>query len=198
MEHPRTEGAVRVARTHARLRIRPGTTRSDDRAARRIRLAPLEVAGELVAGMRELDYDALVLATGSQANDFGTRGVVEHCHFIDSHDQADAFHAGVRVQVVRSFEQRGHIRVAIVGGGATGVELAAELSRMVDLAAAYGGGDIRPRLCVTLLESGPRILGAFPEPVSVSAAAKLRALGVDVRTERRSSPRIGRLHARRR
>ena len=72
--------------------------------------------------------------------------------------------------------------IAIVGGGATGVELAAELSHMVDLATAYGGGDVRPRLNVTLLESGPRILGAFPEAVSLSAAAQLRALGVDVRT----------------
>ena len=69
------------------------------------------------------------------ANDFGTRGVVEHCHFIDSHDQADAFNARVRAHVVRSFAEGGDISIAIVGGGATGVELAAELSRMVDLAA---------------------------------------------------------------
>ncbi len=160
----------------------PGQLSAIDRAARRVRLAPLEAAGELVAGTRELDYDILILAFGSRANDFGTRGVVEHCHFIDSHDQADAFNARVRAHVVRSFAQGGDISIAIVGGGATGVELAAELSRMVDLATAYGGGDIRPRLHVTLLESGPRILGAFPEAVSLSAAAQLRALGVDVRT----------------
>jgi NADH dehydrogenase len=171
---------VAHARTH-HFEYMPGQLSAIDRVARRIHLAPLEVAGEVVASSRALDYDALVLAIGSRANDFGTPGVVEHCHFIDSHDQADAFNARVRAQVVRSFAQRGDITIAIVGGGATGVELAAELSRMVDLATAYGG-DIRPRLRVTLLESGPRILGAFPEAVSVSAAAQLRALGVDVRT----------------
>jgi NADH:ubiquinone reductase (H+-translocating) len=45
----------------------------------------------------------LVLAFGSRANDFGTPGVVEHCHFIDSQDQADSFNARLRAQLVRSF-----------------------------------------------------------------------------------------------
>jgi NADH:ubiquinone reductase (H+-translocating) len=122
------------------------------------------------------------LAFGSRANDFGTPGVVEHCHFIDSQDQADAFNARLRAQVVRSFAQGGNIDIAIVGGGATGVELAAELSRMVDLATGYGEADIRRRLRLTLLESAPRILNAFPGTISASAASQLRALGVGVRT----------------
>jgi NADH:ubiquinone reductase (H+-translocating) len=160
----------------------PGRLEAIDRAARRIRLAPLQAAGEVVADARALDYDVLILAFGSRANDFGTPGVVEHCHFIDSPDQADAFNARLRAQVVRSFAQGSNIEIAIVGGGATGVELSAELSRMVDLATAYGGGDLRPRLHLTLLESGPRVLGAFPEAISASAASQLRALGIDVRT----------------
>jgi NADH:ubiquinone reductase (H+-translocating) len=169
------------ARTH-HFEYVPGQLEAIDRAARRLRLAPLRVAGEVVAGVRELDYDVLVLALGSCANDFGTPGVVEHCHFIDSHDQAEEFNARLRAQVVRSFDEGTDIDIAIVGGGATGVELAAELSRMVDLAAGYGEADIRPRLRLTLLESAPRILNAFPDEVSTSAASQLRALGVDVRT----------------
>jgi NADH:ubiquinone reductase (H+-translocating) len=169
------------ARTH-HFEYVPGQLEAIDRAARRLRLAPLRVAGEVVAGVRELDYDVLVLALGSCANDFGTPGVVEHCHFIDSHDQAEEFNARLRAQVVRSFDEGTDIDIAIVGGGATGVELAAELSRMVDLAAGYGQADIRPRLRLTLLESAPRILNAFPDEVSTSAASQLRALGVDVRT----------------
>ena len=160
----------------------PGRLVAIDRAAQRIRLAPLVVAGEEVEGGRELEYDVLVLAFGSRANDFGTPGVIEHCHFIDSQDQADSFNARLRAQVVRSFAQGGSIDIAIVGGGATGVELAAELSRMVDLAGAFGEADIRQRLHLTLLESAPRILSAFPEAVSASAASQLRALGVQVRT----------------
>ena len=160
----------------------PGQLDAIDRTARRICLAPLQAAGEVVAGGRELEYDVLVLAFGSRANDFGTPGVVEHCYFIDSQDQADSFNARLRAQVVRSFAEGGSIDIAIVGGGATGVELAAELSRMVDLAAGYGEADIRQRLRLTLLESAPRILNVFPEAVSASAASQLRALGVDVRT----------------
>jgi NADH dehydrogenase len=129
-----------------------------------------------------LEYDVLVLALGSRANDFATPGVVEHCHFIDSQDQADSFNARLRAELVRSFAQGGNIDIAIVGGGATGVELAAELSRMADLAAGYGEANIRQRLHLTLLESAPRILSAFPETISTSAASQLRALGVDVRT----------------
>ena len=81
-----------------------------------------------------------------------------------------------------AFAQGGNLDIAIVGGGATGVELAAELCRMVELAAGYGEADMRRRLCITLLEAAPRILGAFPEAVSASAASQLRGLGVDVRT----------------
>jgi NADH:ubiquinone reductase (H+-translocating) len=171
--------------THARMHhfdYVPGQLDLIDRNARRIRLAPLQANGEVVAGTRELAYDVLILAFGSRANDFGTPGVLEHCQFIDSQDQADAFNARLRTQVVHSLAQGGDIDIAIVGGGATGVELAAELSRMVELAAGYGEADIRRRLRLTLLESAPRILGAFPQAVSDLAASELHLLGVDVRT----------------
>jgi NADH dehydrogenase len=170
---------------HARMhhfQYVPGQIEAIDRTVRRIRLAPLQADGEVVAGARELAYDVLVLAFGSRANDFGTPGVVEHCHFIDSPDQADAFNARLRAHVVRSFAQGDNIEIAIVGGGATGVELAAELSRMVELAAGYGEAEIRGRLRLTLLESAPRILSAFPEAISRSAASQLHLLGVNVRT----------------
>jgi NADH dehydrogenase len=160
----------------------PGQLDGIDRTARVIRLAPVQAAGEVIAGARDVAYDVLMLAIGSRANDFGTPGVVEHCCFIDSQDQADAFNARLRARVVRSVAQGGDIDIAIVGGGATGVELAAELSRMVELAAAYGEADIRRRLRVTLLEASPRILGAFPEKVARPAEAHLRRLGVNVRT----------------
>src|SRR4029077_16598803 len=149
-----------------------------DHATARIRLAPLREDGEIVAGSRELDYDVLVLAFGSRANEFATPGVVEHCYFIDNQDQADAFNARLRAHIVRSLAQGGNIDIAIVGGGATGVELAAELSRMVDLAAGYGAADIRRQLRLTLLESAPRILTAFPKAISPLAASELVWRGV--------------------
>lgn len=172
--------------THARAHdfsYVPGELDGIDRAARRIHLAPIRLEGEIVAEARELEYDTLVLALGSSANDFGTLGVNEHCHWIDSQGQADAFNRRLRAHVARSFVSGNDINVAIVGGGATGVELAAEMSRMVELAASYGTETgIRQRLRLTLLEGAPRILNAFPEAVSISASAQLRALGIDVRT----------------
>ena len=169
------------ARTH-RFEYVPGQLEAIDRTAKCVHLEPMQGAGDAIADARELEYDVLILAFGSRANDFGTRGVAEHCHFIDSQDQADIFNARLRAHVARSVLQNRTIDIAIVGGGATGVELAAELSRMVEFAADYGKVDIRRRLRVTLLESSPRILGAFPDSVSTSAVAQLRALGVDVRT----------------
>lgn len=172
--------------THARahdFRYVPGELDGIDRAARRIHLAPIQLESEIVAEARELEYDALVLALGSSANDFGTLGVSEHCHWIDSQREADAFNRRLRAHVARSFVSGSDINVAIVGGGATGVELAAEMSRMVELAASYGTQTgIHQRLRLTLLEGAPRILNAFPEAVSISASTQLRALGIDVRT----------------
>ncbi len=72
--------------------------------------------------------------------------------------------------------------MAIVGGGATGVELAAELKHAIDLLARYGSPDLPRRLRLSLIESGPRLLPAFPEKVSAAAARTLAGLGVEVRT----------------
>ncbi|MDG5487769.1 FAD-dependent oxidoreductase [Sphingomonas sp. BGYR3] len=160
----------------------PGELEGLDPAARRIHLAPVEVEGERVAERRSLDYDVLILAFGSRANDFGTPGVLEHCHFIDNQAEANLFNQRVRALVARSFVHGGDIDIAIVGGGATGVELTAELTRMVELASSYGDGAMRQRLRLTLLEGSQRILGAFPEAISETATAQLRALGADVRT----------------
>src|SRR5512132_1968253 len=132
------------ARTHD-FEYVPGHLEAIDRTAKRVHLAPMDGAGEAIADARELEYDVLILAFGSRANDFGTPGVAAHCHFIDSQDQAAAFNARLRSHVVRSVFQNSNIDIAIVGGGATGVELAAELSRMVELAAGYGAGDVRRR-----------------------------------------------------
>src|SRR3546814_4880031 len=90
-------------------------------------LAPLVAEGETLIGRRELTYDALILAVGSQANDYGTPGVADHCYFIDSQAEAESFNIRLRAQVMRSMAQKDHLRVVTVGAGATGVALVAEL-----------------------------------------------------------------------
>ena len=165
------------------FRFVPGALAGVDRAGRRVAVAAVTGRdGADLLGARTLPFDVLVVALGSRANDFGTPGVAEHCMFLDTLDEADRFNERFRDASVRAMATNGHVAVAIVGGGATGVELAAELHRARDLAAAMQTGVHRTTLAVTLLEAGPRLLPAFPDRVSVAATAQLRALGIDVRT----------------
>ncbi|KVQ65372.1 NAD(P)/FAD-dependent oxidoreductase [Burkholderia territorii] len=173
------------ARDHG-YTYQPGELKGLDRARRRVQLGEIRSqSGERVIDARELEYDVLILALGSQANDFGVPGVREHCYFIDSQQQAETFNEALRMRVFRSVARDEPFRVAIVGAGATGVELAAELSRLLEVAQAYGDETVRERLQLTLLESGPRILAAFPPRISASAQRRLEQIGFRVLTSTR-------------
>ncbi|WP_175882708.1 NAD(P)/FAD-dependent oxidoreductase [Burkholderia sp. BCC0044] len=173
------------ARDHG-YTYQPGEVKGLDRARRRVQLGEIRSQdGDVVVDARELEYDVLILALGSQANDFGVPGVREHCYFIDSQQQAETFNEALRMRVFRSIARDEPFRVAIVGAGATGVELAAELSRLLEVAQAYGDETVRERLQLTLLESGPRILNAFPPRISASAQRRLEQIGFRVLTSTR-------------
>ncbi|WP_144140321.1 NAD(P)/FAD-dependent oxidoreductase [Paraburkholderia sp. BCC1884] len=173
------------ARDHG-FDYQPGEMEGLDRSARVVKLAELRApSGEVVIGPRMVEYDVLVFALGSHANDFGTPGVLDHCHFIDSQAQAEIFNEALRIRIFQSVVTNSPLRVSIVGAGATGVELAAELSRLLEVASGYGDPEIRSRLSLTLYESGPRILAAFPPTVSQSSEAQLRQIGFTVRTDTR-------------
>lgn len=159
----------------------PGDITGIDRARRVICLGALRGRDGVTLEERQIGYDALVLAVGSQANDFGVPGVKEHCQFIDSLAQADAFNRLFRARILRAMIQGDPIEAVVVGAGATGVELCAELSRLVEVVEGYGPAHLREKLKLTLLESGPRILPSFPEKISAQGAEQLRKIGVDVR-----------------
>lgn len=156
-----------------------------DTDSKMVMLAPsFDSEGEQVMPERQLQYDKLVLAIGSVSNDFGTEGVAEHCYFLDSHQQAERFHHGLLDNFVRINQQEapGVLSIAIVGGGATGVELSAELYHVTDMLKSYGMPNMTAgQLKVTLIEAGPRILPALPGRISSSAKKELIRLGVDVR-----------------
>ncbi|EPB9494533.1 TPA: NAD(P)/FAD-dependent oxidoreductase [Pseudomonas aeruginosa] len=165
------------------FRFLPGAMQHVDIQARELLVSPIISArGEKVLGERTIGYDTLFLAAGSKANDFGTPGVGQYCFFIDDLQQAEAFNDGLYAGLLRTAALDEPLTIAIVGGGATGVELAAEISQLLDVASSYGTGDLRPRLALTLIESSPRILAAFPEEVAEAATQQLRALGIDIRT----------------
>ncbi len=161
-----------------------------DRDKQELLLAPLtDDAGETVLEQRRLHYDRLVLAIGGQTHDFGTPGAAQHCYFLDSVKQAERFRSKLINEFLKSNQQIEDrvgtlLRIAIVGAGATGVELAAELVNSVKLLSVYGLGNItRSHLQITLIEAGPRILGALPEHLALSAAQQLQELGVTIRTQ---------------
>jgi NADH dehydrogenase len=161
----------------------PGAISGIDRARREVHVAPLYADdGRLVVPARSLRYDALVLAIGSEANDFGIPGVATHCRSIDSRLQADAFCREVRLCMLQSLSLQLPLSIAIVGGGATGVELAAELVQLTESAEAYGAAGLADCISITLIESGPRLLAAFPQDISAETQRRLETLGVRVLT----------------
>jgi NADH dehydrogenase len=114
--------------------------------------------------------------------------VRENCLFLEDRSQADRFRQKLLnhcLRVSRSLSEDPKadtaVNIAIVGGGATGVELAAELYNAAAGLRHYGLEVFdESRLRVTLVEAGPRILPALPEKLAEAAHAELEALGVRV------------------
>jgi len=137
---------------------------------------------------REIAYDYLVISVGSNTNDFNTQGAAEHCLFLDTREQAERFHRLLLNQYMKAQASgQGHIsekiNVAIIGAGATGVELAAELHHAARLLQAYGLDRIRPEdLHINLVEASNRVLPALPERISEPVTETLKSLGVHLHT----------------
>lgn len=164
-----------------------------DRARREVHVAPFfDDEGRQVTPERTIPYDTLVIAVGSFGNDFGTPGVKEHAIQLDTPPQAKRFHSRLVNALIRAHAQHEplaehQLQVAIIGAGATGVELAAELHNSTRQLVAYGLDRIDPKEDIRLyvIEAADRILPALPPRLSEAATALLTDLGVDVRTSSR-------------
>jgi NADH dehydrogenase len=165
-------------------RYEPGALRSLDADAKTIQLddVHLPMTDELILPARSLAYDTLVLAFGSRVNDFGTPGVLDYCDMLDSPAQAIVLRRKILALALRSAgDPSRRIRVGIVGAGATGVELAAELHHAFNDMHRYGGLDSASKLDVTLMDMAPRVLPAVDPHTSASAERILQRMGVHVR-----------------
>ncbi|WP_418113275.1 NAD(P)/FAD-dependent oxidoreductase [Vibrio scophthalmi] len=125
-----------------------------------------------------LDYDYLVIAVGAVSNDFKTEGVSEHCLFLDSAEQAQQ----AWDQINPLLRAQGEQHISIVGAGATGVELAAELAKVSEKLGRYRHD---AKLRITLIEASQRVLPAGPECMSEKVQQALLKHGVEVRTNTR-------------
>jgi NADH dehydrogenase len=177
-----------------------------DRSSRTVRVgAVIDEDGTEVLPERRIVYDTLVLAIGSVTNFFDVPGTAEYALPLDTTEQADRFRrrlisacmraeykrTGGAVQAPASIDgvlqARPTVCVAIIGAGATGVELSAELRNTAQVLSVYGLHDLDPRhdIRIHLIEAGPRILPALPQRVSEGILDLLRKLDVDVMTAER-------------
>jgi NADH:ubiquinone reductase (H+-translocating) len=172
------------------FRYRFGEMIGLDRAHKRVLLAAThDDEGRPITPERSFPYDTLVIAVGSMSNDFGTPGVREHAMMLDSPAEAARFNRRLVNACLRAHTQHepvrpGQLHVAIIGAGATGTELAAELHRTARAVVAYGLDKIDPEkdIKITLIEAAERILPALPPRISETTLRLLHGLGIDVRT----------------
>lgn len=141
--------------------------------------------GAVLMPERHIGFGTLIIAVGSGSNFFGTPGA-HHAHVLEQTSDAEAFHHTLLLAFMRAaYSSDKQLRLAIVGGGATGVELSAELLE----AHAEVLQSIAPNhhftLDITIVEGAPRILAGLPERISQQATTALRERGIRVLTNTR-------------
>ncbi|MBW0148216.1 NAD(P)/FAD-dependent oxidoreductase [Marinobacter arenosus] len=179
-------------RAHARkhhYEFQLGRMSGLDRTAKQLVVAPFhDEDGKEVVPERHIHYDTLVIAVGSTANDFGTPGAQEHCLFLDSLKQARRFHN----LMLNAFLRKNHearqgqehtLNISIIGAGATGVELAAELRLASRELPVYGMNHLKDSdVSITVIEAADRILPALPSRLSAAASRELEHQHIKVLT----------------
>jgi len=161
-----------------------------DRQRQEVSVAPtVDENGLEIIPRRVFRYDTLIIAVGSVGNDFGVPGVREHCIMLDTPEQAREFHrrhinACLRANTQAEVVAPGQLTIGIVGAGATGVELAAELHDTTRELSSYGMDQIEPEKSLKLLivEASDRILPGLPPRLSAAAADRLAELDVEMHT----------------
>ena len=175
------------------FRFRQGAIVALDRARRKLTLGAVDDdEGKLMLPERVLAYDTLILCIGSTTNDFGVPGVAANAISLDTAIDADRFHrkllaACVRADDAAAHGKLAHVDIVIIGAGATGVELAAEIRQTTRAHVGYGLDKLDPEkdIHLTLLEAAPRILPQLGEKIARAATELLAGLDVSVRAEER-------------
>ena len=141
----------------------------------------------LSTSIGDLNYDYLVIATGSETNYFGMKDIAEETMPMKSIPEA----LNLRSLILQHFERAlgastleerdSLISFVIIGGGPTGVELAGALAELKNevLPKDYPDLDIR-RMQIHIIESAPRLLAAMDETSSLAAQKFLKDMGVNM------------------
>lgn len=175
-------------RNHFRFRL--GKVEGLNRQTKEIFVSPtLNDQGEVLIPKRTFSYDLLVIAVGSVSNTFGIKGVAEHCMFLDTTSQAFKFQkqlveSYIKTHVGVDAARDKPLSIAIVGAGATGVELSAQLHEVTDMLAVFGlEGSSKVKL--TIIEAATQLLPALPPKLAIATQQQLVKLGIDLKLGRR-------------
>lgn len=175
-------------RNHFRFRL--GKMEGLNRQTKEIFVSPtLNDQNEVLIPKRTFSYDLLVIAVGSVSNTFGIKGVAEHCMFLDTTPQAFKFQkqlveSYIKTHVGVDAARDKPLSIAIVGAGATGVELSAQLHEVTDMLAVFGlEGSSKVKL--TIIEAATQLLPALPPRLAIATRQQLVKLGIDLKLGRR-------------
>lgn len=183
------EYLAQAHRNHFRFLF--GRMEALNRATKEIIVSPItNKQGVELIPRRTFQYDTLVMAVGSVSNTFGIKGVDQYCRFIDTTKEAFRFQKQlVETYYIQSYANQSHQRekplsIVIVGAGATGVELSAELHQVTNLLATYGlEGSIQ--VDITIIEAATQLLPALPPRLSQATQEQLVKLGIKLKLGRR-------------
>ncbi|MDP3878554.1 MAG: NAD(P)/FAD-dependent oxidoreductase [Methylobacter sp.] len=185
-ESEQIEYLAQAYRNHFRFRL--GRMEGLDRQKKEIYVSPtLSDSGEELIPRRTFSYDTLVMAVGSISNTFNIKGVAEHCLFLDTTAQAFKFQRQLVESYIKSHASQSadkSLSIVIIGAGATGVELSAQLHEVTNLLAVYGldeSSDVK----LTIIEAATQLLPALPGKLAQATQQQLVKLGVDLKLGRR-------------
>lgn len=155
--------------------------------------AMLDDDQNIILPERSIHYDTLILSIGSVTNFFGVPGAAEYAMAIDTVNQAESVRKRLLAACIRAqtrihesgIVQKQKVNLIIIGGGATGVELAAEIRGASKVLSAYGLTHLDPRhdITITLIEAGPRLLAPLPKPIADHATVLLSELNIRILTD---------------
>ncbi len=142
--------------------------------------------GEEIFPTRTLLYDTLILGIGSVSHFFNIPGAEKYSFSLDNATQAEHFRRRfiTACHQVQQEKDKKPLSIAIIGAGATGVELAAELRNAAQVLSGYGFQSVNSveKMHIHLIEAAPRILSALSEQTSNTTESLLKKLSIEVKT----------------
>lgn len=134
--------------------------------------------GNIIRHTVKVPFDTLILAAGSVANDFDIPGVKENCYLLDSRTEADRLHKQISAHLLAlkydpQTSQTEPFIISVIGGGATGVELAAELMSAIEtLSKLHQLDNLDELVKIQIIEAGDTLLpGQDPKSIQVAESS---------------------------